>query len=907
MNRASRLVLLLILACVPVAQALGQTRIEGVVTDPKGDPVAKARVLLNDAAGATVARAETDAAGKFVFNNPKPGRYTIEVEAAGLELTEPLGLQVEPDRVARLTVRLELAKLTEQVIVSSTDPVYAELRAVKLAAKGYSVKNFQLRRDQAVITFKEGVFHFLPAIEGRVTGGVFVGAGEFQLTPLLEIERKHLSILTGSGTMTEQFSRVTLRFTDSTYDEVTAAATQTPLSNLEAAQDALSDYQKLMRRGRAFSQPNIAGEFLRKNVDARILLDLLSKGRGGYFTAFFDGKRFGQTLYGIDPLGFPFVTPEEVVLVNLSEDNLGVWVSSHLSEHYRSMQVFDETHQLIDIEHQQIEATLKGKRLDAVARTRFKPLTTGLRVVYFDLYPTLRVHRISDLQGRELRFIQEKKGDDPELYVILAEPTRVGESATLIFEYGGDDAVLDSGGGNFTLGAAARANWYPNSTFGDRATYEMTFRTPKDLVMVATGQPLGEAREGEQLVSRWKSDVPLAVAGFNFGRFKKNTVKDAKLNYDIESYANKELPNELKALQQAVEQAESEGVSTAMTLGALNTVGMMDKARAEAQVAMSIYSEMFGALPYGRIAMSQQPYAGFGQSWPMLVYMPLLAYLDSTYKQQLGIRSDNSFWKIVGPHEVAHQWWGHIVGWKSYRDQWMSEGFSDFSASMFAQRVYKDDTFLKFWREQRELILEKNREGKRSWQVGGVYMGYRLDTAKTGSVARRVIYPKGAFILHMLRMMMWDPATGDRKFLEMMRDFVKTHYNKNVSTIDFQRTVERHITPQMDLDANGTMNWFFSQWVYGTSVPTYKLDYKLENAEDGKVKLIGRVYQSEVSESFKMPVPLYLDFDGQVRRLGTINVYGNNGSEEFVIALPKRPKRVMLCYYEDILCNTTAR
>ncbi len=904
MNRASRLVLIL-LACVSVAQALGKTRIEGVVTDPKGSPVTKARVLIKDTAGVIVARTETDSSGKFVFNDPKPGRYTIDVEAEGLELTEPLGLQVELDRVARVAVRLELAKLTEHVLVSSTDPIYAQLRAVRLDARGYSVKDFQLRRDQAVITFKEGVFYFLPAIEGRVTGGVFVGAGEFQLTPLLDIERKHLSILTGSGTMTEQFSRMALRFTDSTYDEVMAVATQTATSNVEAAQNVLSDYRKLMRRGRAFSQPNIAGEFLQKNVDARILLDLLSKGRSGYFTAFFDGKRFGQTLYGIDPLGFPFVAPEEVVLVNFSEENLGVWVSSHLFEHYRSMQVFDETHQLIDIEHQQIEATLKGKRLDAVARTRFKPLTTGLRVVYFDLYPTLRMYRISDLQGRELRFIQEKKGDDSELYVILAEPTRVGESTTLIFEYGGNDAVLDSGGGNFTLGAGARANWYPNATFGDRATYEMTFRMPKDLVMVATGQLLSEVREGEQVVSRWKSDVPLAVAGFNFGRFKKNMVKDTKLNYDIESYANKELPNDLKALQQAVEQAESEGVSTAMTLGSLNTVSMMDKARAEAQLAMSIYSEMFGALPYGRIAMSQQPYAGFGQSWPMLVYMPLLAYLDSTYKQQLGIRADNSFWKIVGPHEVAHQWWGHIVGWKSYRDQWMSEGFSDFSASMFAQMVYKDDTFLKFWREQRELILD--REGKRSWQVGGVYMGYRLDTAKTGSVARRVIYPKGAFILHMLRMMMWDPATGDQKFLEMMRDFVKTHYNKNVSTIDFQRTVERHITPQMDLDGNKKMNWFFSQWVYGTSIPTYKLDYKLETDEDGKTKLVGRVYQSEVSDGFKMPVPIYLDFDGQIRRLGTINVYGNNGSEEFVILLPKRPKRVMICYYEDILCNTTAR
>jgi aminopeptidase N len=35
----------------------------------------------------------------------------------------------------------------------------------------------------------------------------------------------------------------------------------------------------------------------------------------------------------------------------------------------------------------------------------------------------------------------------------------------------------------------------------------------------------------------------------------------------------------------------------------------------------------------------------------------------------------------VTPHEVAHQWWGQEVGFDSYRDQWMSEGFANFSVA----------------------------------------------------------------------------------------------------------------------------------------------------------------------------------------------------------------------------------
>jgi aminopeptidase N len=66
-----------------------------------------------------------------------------------------------------------------------------------------------------------------------------------------------------------------------------------------------------------------------------------------------------------------------------------------------------------------------------------------------------------------------------------------------------------------------------------------------------------------------------------------------------------------------------------------------------------------------------------------------------------------NFIQEVTPHEVAHQWWGHIVGWASYHDQWISEGFSDFSASLFLQYTEggKLDKYLKFWENQRKAIL----------------------------------------------------------------------------------------------------------------------------------------------------------------------------------------------------------
>jgi hypothetical protein len=96
------------------------------------------------------------------------------------------------------------------------------------------------------------------------------------------------------------------------------------------------------------------------------------------------------------------------------------------------------------------------------------------------------------------------------------------------------------------------------------------------------------------------------------------------------------------------------------------------------------------------------------------------------------------------------------------------------------------------------------------------------------------------------------------------------------------------------------MDWFFNEWVYGTEVPRYKLDYAL--AEEGnKVWLTGTVEQSGVSPGFKMLVPLYLDFNGQPVPVGNIALAGSSKSKEFHLGLPQRPKRVVLNAENDVL------
>ena len=305
--------------------------------------------------------------------------------------------------------------------------------------------------------------------------------------------------------------------------------------------------------------------------------------------------------------------------------------------------------------------------------------------------------------------------------------------------------------------------------------------------------------------------------------------------------------------------------------------------------------------------MTQQPAGFFGQAWATLIFMPYTAFFDGTTRAQLfGVRGGtDGFWNEVAAHEVAHQWWGHAVGWTSYHDQWMSEGFAEFSTSLYIQYVRKDtDKFIAFWEDKRKQIVESSpaTKGKKPYTVGPVTQGYRLNTAKTGSVAQSLIYPKGAYILHMLRMMMYDRQTGDAKFQAMMKDFIKTHYNKDISTEDFKRITEKHITPKMDVDQNRRMDWFFDQWVYGTEVPAYRLEYSL-NSSGGKTVLNAKVTQSEVSEDFVMSVPLYADFGKGWAFLGAATVVGNSTVDLGNITLPQAPKRVAIAALNDVLAT----
>ncbi|HET8924337.1 MAG TPA: M1 family aminopeptidase [Candidatus Acidoferrum sp.] len=755
----------------------------------------------------------------------------------------------------------------------NSDPTYVTLRNITLGSEAVNVTNFDLKRDAGKLRLNSGTVCFVPPVNGKVTGAVFAGDGIFLLSPPTETEQKSLRLLSKEDEFSEKFERLVLRFTDSTYEEIRKAGTPTS-GSCDAG--PLKDSQGTTRHK------------IRHNLEAELLGEVLSSEPRGLFIAFIHGKHYDdKEIYSTDPNK----DSNQVEFWTYDENKMGDWASFDFTEPHATGTVG----RIMRIEHHQIDTTLeKSGTLSGKSATTFVSLRNGLRVVPFSLFRTLRVQTVT-AEGQPLSFIQEDKNDDADFAVILPKPLGAGEKFTLTTTYSGKEAVTNEGGGNYF--PVARQNWYPNnvgSAFGEYASYDMTFRIPKGMKIAATGAQVSDSSDGGQNVTVWKSEAPQTVAGFNFGKFKVEEAKLAKPEVFIQSFANEEPPDWVSSVQR----------SGSSVLGNMNTTLLNKKALAEGELAVQLYTEYFGPSSFAHIQITQQTACNFGQSWPGLVWVPICYYFDATVRHFLGMDAgDRGYWKVVTPHEVAHQWWGHTVGFSSGRDQWMSEGFADMSASLYLSMIEKDPKkFLSFWNDERQLLLERDAQGYRAIDVGPLTMGYRTSNSRTGwGTTRRLIYPKGAYVLHMIRMMMYDSRSGDQQFKETMRDFVNAYRGKAASTEEFKMMVEKHMTRAMDLDGNHKMDWFFNQYVYGTGIAQYSFHATLEATPDSKMHLKGALARTGVPDSWKDVVPLYAHVGDKIFRFGTISATHSNEPLDFV--LPGKVDRVSINEYDDLLAE----
>lgn len=320
---------------------------------------------------------------------------------------------------------------------------------------------------------------------------------------------------------------------------------------------------------------------------------------------------------------------------------------------------------------------------------------------------------------------------------------------------------------------------------------------------------------------------------------------------------------------------------------------------AELNNSVRYFNALFGKYPYDNFGATFHPY-GFGQGFPSMLMLPRTNLADKyTYS--------------FIAHETAHQWWGNIVAWRSYRDQWLSEGFAEYSGVLYTSLRENPKAALNLVDEMRESIrlpprneVGGNGKGK-LFEVGPLILGQRLNTTKTGGAYQTLIYNKGALVLRMIHFLMTNPTTGDDKeFYATMQDFVERNRNQVASTDDFRAVANEHfVKTQIAQKYNlKDLNWFFKQWVYQTALPSYRLEYTIENQSNNSVIVSGNVIQENAGDKWLMPLPLVFTFGEGKFAGGTVVAYGP--TTPFKITLPAKPVKVELDPNKWVLSEKTS-
>jgi len=740
---------------------------------------------------------------------------------------------------------------------------------------------YVLKKDIAEFTLLSGNMYRIKTVEERCFAMFFKGNGTFRLQTDDAIEKQQLMRFSGHDDGRMYFKEALFLFTDSTYDKLVSQHPPVAYNMGDGIRRDVNELRDDMRH-----------QFM-ENIDARILADLEQGGYGNFFQVLFENENGQEFIFTVDPLW-----KEEVQLIHHKQKRFAErasfdkWFSARAQEQsLRAGQILDVT--LVDL-----DVVLDDRDFMTVdARLQFVNLVEGIQSVSMMLAPQLRIQEIICNGVDTCDFLQEPEELDAEVWVFFPRPLHKNIEYRLTLRYGGTDVVEDMGGGNYAVKQSIY--WYPSvyGYFREPARYMMEYTVPEKNVLLSTGKLVRRWTEGKCSCSEWDSEHETVYAGFNYGRFNRHVEKGSAC--EIECNTNINLADNLGELRRLLEQYKELQAELMMMPHELTTDRMSKTAALEGMNAYEIYRHFFGPSVFTHIIISQQPYISFGKSYPGLIYLPFTSFFRESVRERLFsfdlqfLRGEQLFHEGLIAHEMAHQWWAHTVMTTSYRDTWLSEGFATYSQALYLQTVEGIDTYKEYLERERAVILSKATDNKRLNDLGPICLGSRLSSFEDPD-GYLLIYSKGAYVLHMLRMMLFDyNKKSDERFIAMMKDFVRQYSGRVATTEDFKCVVENHF--------GRSMAWFFDQWVYGTDIPRYHIEHSLSAAADGGFVLTVTVEQSGVAENFQMPLPILVHFSSGYAAV--FSYVTGTGPVTRQFRLPQEPREIEVNPWNAILCE----
>jgi tetratricopeptide (TPR) repeat protein len=497
-----------------------------------------------------------------------------------------------------------------------------------------------------------------------------------------------------------------------------------------------------------------------------------------------------------------------------------------------------------DITNYRIEAQLIPEQhlLRAGADVTVLPLE-ATRSLVFELNGSLKVESV-ELAGKVLTgVVQDAVGVGnlgPNVRVDLGQVMPANQPLILRFRWSG--ALMSPEGGPLATRRLAyvgnegsylmyASRWFPFHDYAvDRATSDITLVVPTGTQVAGTSDDavagVASAKDGTTRF-RFVQKRPELIGNFVAGQYISKSLRFG--NYEILFYAKPGSENRIN--------------SYAELMGHV----------------LEFYTKQYGAPVFGhRLVVAQvdddtlDTYSGTG-----MIFLAARMFDSSRPVPEEKLQ-----------REVAYQWWGQSVGLKSFDDAWISQGLAEWSAFAFREATLTGGALDAAQREQQERALTFEQTASIARAPGA------LDDQS--AAYQSIVFHKGSMVFRMLR-----ETIGKEKFDQLLRNFLEQYRGKSASIDEFEK-----LTTQVN---GSNMRYFFAQWVEGTGVPEFTVDYQIIRTRGGKFRTRGTVKQS--LQTLRMPVQLMLRSEGD-NQTTTTTIEGR--SEDFDFESNGQPLEVVV-------------
>jgi hypothetical protein len=743
-------------------------------------------------------------------------------------------------------------RIVAQTLLASIDGLH---RLSLQADKQFTARDLVLKSVDVELRLPAGDVFVAETADG-VTALVLLGAGTMVFQPTPKEERGQLKLFSGDEALDAPFSVAFVRINPYEFQQHVDDTMLAP-----ATLDA-----RAFRRGQAVFDEDVAKSF---NLDlsdlSRDVWSLLPQ--PGDFVAEVRTRRYDALTYARAGS-----EPEDVTLFQRARKRN---ISAYASEQkLASRGRFYDEDDLVDYDvlDYEVDAQFFPDRewMEGRTRLRMRVTSASLGVVTLRFNDSLNVSSVISDQFGRLMFLRVRNQNS----VLVNLPMALGRDVplTLTVSYSGrlarqsfqdesvsvqqrspqpDEVPFVPAEPKWLL--SNRSYWYPQAQVTDYATARIRLTVPIEYSVLASGvlEPGSPSAGAAAIVEGSDRVVPRAAYSFNAPQpvrylaaviTRMSRVDTATVALDIvppEAAPPAAVPAESLAQQVAKVQAQADAIPP---VGSRNTVQLVVEAtrrqegrgRDAVDIAADIlrlYARLTGDVPYDGIAIAMVEDELPGGHAPGYLAMINNPPPLTPFNWRSDPAAFQSFPEFFMAHELAHQWFGQAVGWKNYHEQWLSEGFAQYFAALYARERRGDGVFRDIIRQFRRWSLDTSDQGP-------VYLGYRLGHIKGESrVFRALVYNKGAAVLHMLRRLV-----GDDHFFAGVRRYYAENRFKKAGTDDLRKA--------MEAESGRSLERFFERWIYDNSIPRVRFSSTVSGDEmTVRFEQAGEVFDLPVSVS----------------------------------------------------------